>query len=291
MESIFNQTFQDFEVILLDDCSTDNSREIIETYRNHEKVKEIVYNQNNSGAPIFQWLKGIALANSEWIYIAESDDTCHSRLFEDLAPQLSYPDLVLAMTEVQFINEADESILRFSSLGKLQQEGLTFVRQHMLTNCYLCNSGMAIFRKSAIPPTGSWLQELKYSPDYYFWIYIMLQGRIYSNGEVLANFRKHAREFTHGKWDSLTEHADHAHMLYLLKQQDLLSSADIEFVITYKLVGLATRRKGMNTNTYDAYSQCWRQLADKCGLNINAKRIAWLTFQRKLRHRLGLQYS
>ena len=38
LDSVFNQTYQDFEVIILDDCSTDNSREIIEKYANNPKV-------------------------------------------------------------------------------------------------------------------------------------------------------------------------------------------------------------------------------------------------------------
>ena len=43
IESILQQTFQDFELILLDDCSTDGSREILERYRNHPKVSGIFY--------------------------------------------------------------------------------------------------------------------------------------------------------------------------------------------------------------------------------------------------------
>ena len=42
LDSIFNQTFQDFEVIILDDCSTDNSKEVIEEYRNRSQVSHVV---------------------------------------------------------------------------------------------------------------------------------------------------------------------------------------------------------------------------------------------------------
>jgi glycosyltransferase involved in cell wall biosynthesis len=62
IDIVLNQTCQDFEVIILDDCYTNNSREIIERYRNHPKVSRIVYNEVNSGSTFKQCEKGITLA-------------------------------------------------------------------------------------------------------------------------------------------------------------------------------------------------------------------------------------
>ena len=76
IESIINQTYQDFELIILDDCSTDHSKEIIESYRNHPRVNQIVYNTENSGSTFKQWNKGVELAEGECIWFAESDDWC-----------------------------------------------------------------------------------------------------------------------------------------------------------------------------------------------------------------------
>ena len=74
IDSVINQHYDNFEVIILDDCSKDNSREVIEQYRNHPKVKHIVYNEANSGSTFIQWHKGFRLAEGEYIWIAESDD-------------------------------------------------------------------------------------------------------------------------------------------------------------------------------------------------------------------------
>src|SRR5882757_6677219 len=49
IESVLGQTYQDFEVILLDDCSTDNSREVLVSHRDNPKVR-IDFNENNSGS-------------------------------------------------------------------------------------------------------------------------------------------------------------------------------------------------------------------------------------------------
>ena len=45
LDSIFNQTFQDFEVILLDDCSTDTSREVLAEYAKKDKVSHCIFNE------------------------------------------------------------------------------------------------------------------------------------------------------------------------------------------------------------------------------------------------------
>ena len=78
IDSVLNQTYSDYEVIILDDCSTDNSREIIESYRNHPKISHIVYNEKNSGSTFIQWEKGFELARGEYIWIAESDYVARS---------------------------------------------------------------------------------------------------------------------------------------------------------------------------------------------------------------------
>src|SRR5690606_11887901 len=88
LDSIFRQEFEDYEVILLDDCSTDGSREIIESYRDHEKVSHVVLKERNSGSTFQQWKKGIELAKGEYIWIAESDDVADSKLLRSLVERL-----------------------------------------------------------------------------------------------------------------------------------------------------------------------------------------------------------
>ena len=62
LDSILRQTYSDFEIIILDDCSTDGSRNIIEQYRSNPKVSNIIYNETNSGTGFMQWVKGLRTA-------------------------------------------------------------------------------------------------------------------------------------------------------------------------------------------------------------------------------------
>src|SRR5262249_27137866 len=89
------QTFQDFELILLDDCSTDESRSILSEYASEVRVR-LEFNEVNSGSPFKQWNKGVRLARGKYIWIAESDDYADARLLErsvevlDGDPQIAF---------------------------------------------------------------------------------------------------------------------------------------------------------------------------------------------------------
>ena len=62
IRSIFNQTYTNYEIIILDDRSTDNSIEIINKFRDNSHISNIIINEENSGSPFKQWFKGISLA-------------------------------------------------------------------------------------------------------------------------------------------------------------------------------------------------------------------------------------
>ena len=84
IESVLKQTFQDFELILLDDGSTDNSRSILSGYADDPRVR-IKFNEVNSGNPFKQWNQGVNLACGEYVWIAESDDYANEQLLGKLA--------------------------------------------------------------------------------------------------------------------------------------------------------------------------------------------------------------
>lgn len=97
IQSILNQSYDNFEIIILDDMSKDNSREVIEKYRECPKISHILYNETNSGSTFRQWKKGITLAKGEFIWIAESDDYCEPSLLEALVKQIqAHPTCTLA---------------------------------------------------------------------------------------------------------------------------------------------------------------------------------------------------
>ena len=74
IESVLAQTYTDYEIILLDDASTDDSVSILNHYKTNSRVAHLEINSVNTGSPFIQWQKGISLSRGKYIWIAESDD-------------------------------------------------------------------------------------------------------------------------------------------------------------------------------------------------------------------------
>jgi glycosyltransferase involved in cell wall biosynthesis len=105
-----NQTFQDFELIVLDDASTDNSREVIESYTKDPRVRTI-FNAENNGSTFKQWNLGLSHAEGEYIWFAESDDYADPSLLETLVDRLDrHPNVGLAYCQSWAVDE-DSNIL------------------------------------------------------------------------------------------------------------------------------------------------------------------------------------
>lgn len=189
-DSIFNQTYQNFEVIILDDCSTDNSKEIIEEYRDRPQVSNIVYNESNSGFPFKQWAKGFDLAQGEYIWIAESDDWAELNFLEEMVLVLNQtPSLVLAFCESYW--EYPEKKIRGNTFKKDSfYKGLDFIKKNQIFNNHIVNASSALFRKQALSNITNDYQFFKGSGDYLFWSLLCENGDIYYTTELLNHFRR-----------------------------------------------------------------------------------------------------
>jgi glycosyltransferase involved in cell wall biosynthesis len=110
LESILTQTYNDLELLILDDASTDDSYRILTPYYSKPRVR-IVVNTANSGSAFPQWNRGIYLAKGEYVWIAESDDAADPHFLETLVPLLDEnPSLGLAYCKSRLINKADVEI-------------------------------------------------------------------------------------------------------------------------------------------------------------------------------------
>ena len=202
VDSILNQTFQDFELILLDDCSTDNSREVLASYEGNPHISHIVFNETNTGNTFIQWEWGILLAKGEYIWIAESDDVADPQLLQTLIEQLQqHPQAVVAFCHSQMIDS--ESQPMSFTWHKKGSSGLThiydgdwYLRHRMLVQNHIYNASMTVFRKSIYNQIPKTFQKYRYCGDWLFWNYICTYGQVIEVCRVLNLYRQHEQKVT-----------------------------------------------------------------------------------------------
>lgn len=201
IESVLRQTYQDFEVILLDDCSIDESQSILSDYTDDPRVR-IEFNTVNSGSTFKQWNKGIRLARGEYVWIAESDDYADRRLLERLVPLLdSEPDSVLAYCRSwQILADGQISGLLDSYYTDLdpqrwtadfRADGREECRNYLVQRNTIPNASAVLFRKEVYERVGGADESLVLCADWKLWAGMALTGRIAYLGEPLNYYRFH----------------------------------------------------------------------------------------------------
>ncbi|MBJ6119791.1 glycosyltransferase family 2 protein [Pontibacter sp. BT310] len=198
INSILNQTYQYFEIILLDDYSNDNSQSILAKYKNHPKVSHIVLNEFNSGSTFKQWQKGIELASADLIWIAESDDWAEPTLLEELvSPLLDNPDISISFCQTLCVNSDNNILYRTESNFLLHTiHGNKFVSERMFYGNSIMNASMAVFRKSQIENFDWNFTSMRFCGDWFFWVQLALTGSVFESGKYLNYFFKHGKDVT-----------------------------------------------------------------------------------------------
>ena len=204
IQSILSQTYTNFELILLDDCSTDNSVEILNKYRLHPKVSHFIVNKENSGSNYKQWNKGVNLAQGDLIWIAESDDTCDSYFLEKLVRVFDNENVVLAYCQSNRMNDCGKIIgdwhFQTDMLDKplfdteFKINGRDFIEKFLIHKNVIPNASAVVFRKSAFELVKGSREDIKYCADWFLWLQILItNGSLFYTNQKLNNFRFHEK--------------------------------------------------------------------------------------------------
>ncbi|MBC7416806.1 MAG: glycosyltransferase family 2 protein, partial [Pedobacter sp.] len=179
IESVLNQTYQNFELIILDDCSDDNSQQVILSYKNHPKISHTVFNEINSGGPFYQWERGINLAIGKYVWIAESDDWCEPSLLQELVDGIKKDSqCVISYCQMScIINDNDIKWQSYHNYLSEVVESKTFIEKYLAVHVSIYNASMAIFKRSAFEFISSDFTSFKFSGDRLFWIQIAQHGK------------------------------------------------------------------------------------------------------------------
>jgi glycosyltransferase involved in cell wall biosynthesis len=206
LESIFNQSYRDIEVILLDDASKDNTANILREYEGHPNVS-IEINTENSGSTFAQWIKGMKRAKGDIIWIAEDDDYCEPDFLEKLLPFFNDPEVKLAYSQSYAIDENSEKL--FSYLNHTHEFSPTrWQKNYIVTADEEVNAGLAItntipnasavlFRPFDWQEWSTLVETMKLAGDWLFYLSAAHGGKVAFSPEHLNNHRRHANTNIH----------------------------------------------------------------------------------------------
>lgn len=108
IQSVINQTYEQWELFIVDDYSTDNTDEIIKTFLDNKRIKYIK-NEKNSGAALSR-NKALREARGEWIAFLDSDDLWSPDKLEHQLVFMKQNGYVLSYTEFERIDEDDKPL-------------------------------------------------------------------------------------------------------------------------------------------------------------------------------------
>ena len=187
MDSIFGQTHQNFEVIILDDASTDESISILKDYQSHQKVSHFILNKENSGSPFKQWKKGLELAKGDYIWIAESDDKSELNFLETQLELLQNCNMGVAKTIV--FNNAVEGKELFHPAFMNGKDAI--LNEKLILYCPVLNVSAAVFQKiDKHKLQGSKFSEFKIIGDRIFYHEFFHSKKLAFNEKTKSYFRQ-----------------------------------------------------------------------------------------------------
>ncbi|MBI2283823.1 MAG: glycosyltransferase [Bacteroidetes bacterium] len=199
MDGLIAQTYQDIEIIVIDDCSTDNSREVLENYRSHPKVK-LVYREKNGG-----WVtvsnQGVELAIGEFVIFANCDDDCKPGMIEELVKGMqSDPSVGISFCKSLMIDGdnkilGDDFVVREKAFRTRCQSSTLLsgdeMNRFLLHSCVIPNLSAALIKKQALLEHGFFSHDYKACCDWDLFFRIFKTYSCYYIAEPLNYFRQH----------------------------------------------------------------------------------------------------
>ena len=180
IESILGQTFEDFELIIIDDGSTDHSARIIKNYYD----PRIRFVRNESNRKLIATLnKGMSMAKGKYIARMDADDiSLPGRLARQVEFMDGQPSIGVCGTWVEIFGEGEPSFWRFTD----HPDGAKCM---LLFGCCIVHPSVMI-RKAVFETGLCYLESYPHGEDYALWTHIAQQYEITNIPEVLMKYRK-----------------------------------------------------------------------------------------------------
>jgi len=187
IESILSQTLVDFEFVIIDDGSSDNSVQIVESYSD-ERIRLI---KNNHQGLVKSLNIGIENSGSEYIVRMDSDDVAVPERLEKLFNYMeNNPGVAVCGSWANIINETGEKV------GEMKYPLIEnkVIKKYNLLHCPFIHPTV-IFRRDIIKRLGGY-KNFKHAEDYELWTRVLNKNLGHNLPEKLIDYRIHSNQVT-----------------------------------------------------------------------------------------------
>lgn len=203
IESVLAQTFAEFEIIVVDDASSDDSYSIVAAIRD-PRIR-LVRNEKNLGSYPSSNL-GIGMARGRYVTRHDADDISLPSRFERQVSLLEDdPHVVLVSSEYWKIDESGQMQRRISSLRRSGHHHA--VPWHLLFYNHLGAHSQVMMRRDDLVAVGGYPTEARYSQDYRLWVQMAQRGKVVTLPDVLLYYRSHPNSISGTHKERQNEHA------------------------------------------------------------------------------------
>jgi glycosyltransferase involved in cell wall biosynthesis len=186
IESALGQTYSNFELVVVDDASTDQTAEIVASYAAKD-ARIRLFRRAEGGGACVAWNLGLREARGEWIAVLDADDLWRPRRLErQLEVVDANPSVVLVNSEYERMDVDGRPLVNARRAGP----EWWLLWQLLFTNIIGGHSQVLYRRESALA-CGGYRSECKYAEDYQLWVDLTKNGGVVCVPEVLMDYRVH----------------------------------------------------------------------------------------------------
>lgn len=191
IQSIVDQTFRDFELIVIDDASTDDSAAIIARYEDDPRLRA-VYCDENSGSVYQRWNEGAALARGQYLWFAGADDYCEPTLLEQLVLLIErHPFTGIAFARSWMVDETGRPLFCAPAWTRSETREGRVARGILLLDTTIANASAVLLRTEIFRELGGFDLSFRYAADWKLYLDILQTYDLAYVAELLNYCRMH----------------------------------------------------------------------------------------------------
>ena len=237
LQSILNQTYKNIEIIIVDDCSTDNTMGVVSSIDDN---RIILYRNDVNLGMSGNWNRCVSLASGNYIKFICADDILEEDCLEkEIMSFLQNDQIVMTINDSKLINEDGEKVGLFPRWPKKGVvDGSKVAHWSLIVNNFFGMPSAVMFRKDIFEKVGGFDPHYYYILDFDLWIRIAGEGLVHVLPYALNHFRLRNDSNTGHVFreDKQTYYEEHKYLVYKYREQYHLNSIEVSLSLLSRKV-------------------------------------------------------